>query len=265
MSNFILTPAWNTSLPAISKIVLISLADQANDDGVCWPSIESLVKRTGLSESTVFRHLKTLEDDAHIHREPRIGQSTIYHVHPVILTPSQADTLSERHPPLSHSDLPLGTVTPTPVTGDSQNHQEPSLNHQLTIITEPAKKPAKKKTAESEASSTLNREIWDSYSKAYFSKYGTDPVRNATVNGQIAQLGKRLGAEAVHVAGWFPNHRSSWYSQKMHSVGSLLSDCEKLRTEWATNTQMTQAKARDVDRSSGGGNVFLRLMNEGKI
>lgn len=133
MSNFILTPAWKTTLPAISKIVLISLADQANDDGVCWPSIESLVKRTGLSESTVFRHLKVLEDDAHIHREPRLGQSTIYHVHPVILTPCHSDTMSERHSPLSHSDLPLGTVTPTPVTCDSQNHQEPSLSPNRTL------------------------------------------------------------------------------------------------------------------------------------
>lgn len=123
---------------------------------------------------------------------------------------------------------------------------------------------AKPKTTDpAKAVSPLNGLIWESYSNAYFAKYGTDPVRNAKVNAQVKQLGQRLGEDAPRVAGWFLSHKNGWYAQKMHSLDVLLSDAEKLRTEWATGMQMTQAKARQVDKSTGGGNVFLQLIDEG--
>lgn len=123
-----------------------------------------------------------------------------------------------------------------------------------------SKPPATAKPpAAAKAASPLNASIWSSYSTAYFDKYGTEPVRNAKVNSQISQLGQRLGEDAPRVAGWFLTHKSAWYTQRMHSLDCLLSDAEKLRTEWATGTQMTQARARQVDKSTGGGNAFLRL------
>ncbi|HJV52837.1 MAG TPA: hypothetical protein VJ652_15320, partial [Noviherbaspirillum sp.] len=77
--------------------------------------------------------------------------------------------------------------------------------------------------------------IWMHYAEAYERRYGTAPVRNATVNGQLAQLLTRLGAEeAPMVAAWFVGHNNRYYVQKMHAVGCLLADAEKLRTEWAT-------------------------------
>ncbi|MDR7331748.1 hypothetical protein J2X21_000860 [Kinneretia asaccharophila] len=39
----------------------MSLADQANDAGVCWPGVASLVERTCLSDRTVQRALRALE------------------------------------------------------------------------------------------------------------------------------------------------------------------------------------------------------------
>lgn len=119
-----------------------------------------------------------------------------------------------------------------------------------------------KPLAAAKAASPLNAEIWTSYSTAYFAKYGTEPVRNAKVNSQVSQLGQRLGGDAPHVAGWFLSHRNGWYAQRMHSMDCLLNDAEKLRTEWATGTQMTQARARQVDKSTGGGNAFLKLAEE---
>ncbi len=116
---------------------------------------------------------------------------------------------------------------------------------------------------DAKASRLKNVAVWESYENAYRNKYGIEPVRNAKANSLIAKLRQRLGDDAVHVAGWFLTHRNGWYTQKMHSLDCLLSDAEKLRTEWATNTQMTNAKARTVDKSTGGGNVFLKLINEG--
>lgn len=112
---------------------------------------------------------------------------------------------------------------------------------------------ATRKKAES---NPLNIATWDAYANAFFNRYGTEPVRNAKVNGQIANLVKRLGEEAPHIAAFYVSHNKGWYVQKMHAVDYLLSDAESLRTQWATNTQMTESKARTADRM---GNVGARM------
>lgn len=45
----------------LSKLVLIKLADNANDKGYCFPSVELLVEHTELSERSVRAHLYKLE------------------------------------------------------------------------------------------------------------------------------------------------------------------------------------------------------------
>lgn len=106
--------------------------------------------------------------------------------------------------------------------------------------------------------------VWQAYSAAYRAKYGVDPVRNATVNGQLAQLVNRLGDEAAFVAEFYLSHRNRYYVEKMHPVGLLLSDAEKLRTEWATGRQTTAAQAAQADRTQTNLNAFGKLIAEAK-
>lgn len=104
-------------------------------------------------------------------------------------------------------------------------------------------------------------EAWAAYAEAYRARYQADPVRNATVNGQMSQLVARLGAEeAPEVARFFLNHRGAFYVKAMHSVGSLLTDCEKLRTEWATGRQMTHTQAMTADKTQTNLNAFGPLI-----
>jgi hypothetical protein len=44
-----------------SKLVLVKLADNANEEGLCWPSMKKLVDHTELSERAVRKHLLVLE------------------------------------------------------------------------------------------------------------------------------------------------------------------------------------------------------------
>lgn len=140
MSIAIMNKAWNTSLPPTEKLLLLSLADQANDDGVAWPSIESISKKTGVSERTVFRHLVSLEELGHLHREHRVGTSSKYHLHPVTDASVTPDNLTPLTPVSPTTDAsvtpPLTPVSPTPDTVGIQKHQESSLNHQRTIYCE---------------------------------------------------------------------------------------------------------------------------------
>lgn len=115
------------------------------------------------------------------------------------------------------------------------------------IAAENSAPPANKPDTELQAAC---RETWKQYSNAYFNRYGTEPVRNAKVNGQVKQFVQRLGyTESPLVAAFFLTHNNSYYAGRLHSVDCLLADAEKLRTEWATGYAMTQTKARQIDKT----------------
>jgi hypothetical protein len=48
----------------------------------------------------------------------------------------------------------------------------------------------------------------------------------------------------------------------MHSIGAMVKDSEKLRTEWATNCKMTQTKALQADKTQTNFDAFAPLIAE---
>jgi len=80
---------------------------------------------------------------------------------------------------------------------------------------------------------------WTAYCDAYMERYGVDPVRNAKVNGQLAQFVARLGVDSPQVAAFFVGLQDQFYVKQMHPVDLLLRDAEKLRTRWATGKRST--------------------------
>lgn len=106
-------------------------------------------------------------------------------------------------------------------------------------------------------------ETWRFYDGAYYRRYGVHPVRNATVNGQLAQFVKRLGAkEAPPVAQFYVSHSRGLYISAKHPVNLLLRDAEGLRTEWATGRAVTDTEARHADRIAHTGGVMDNLIRE---
>lgn len=125
MSTVILSACWPLDLSPSQKLVVISLADQANDEGVCWPSMASLTRRTCLSERAVRNALRDLEAGGYLQTHYREGRSSYYTVTPARAAPRQEmpDTPAPRAP---HP----GTTCRTP---RQQVPPEPSLNHQGTV------------------------------------------------------------------------------------------------------------------------------------
>jgi len=82
MSISLMTDVWRLPLQASRKMVLLALADNANDEGTdCWPSIGKLVEKCSMSERSIQVHLSGLEDGGYIKRHERLGRSnkfTIY-------------------------------------------------------------------------------------------------------------------------------------------------------------------------------------------
>ena len=109
-------------------LILLALADQADDAGVCWPSVASLAAKTRLSERTIQTYLRALEDAGILSIEERLGTSNRYTIHS--LHPRSSRTPADSAPvqpvaPGGATARTPGVQTAAPYT--SLNHQEPSL------------------------------------------------------------------------------------------------------------------------------------------
>lgn len=58
---------------SLRKLVLIKLADNANDKGECWPSYQHIADQCECSKSAVRNHIDALEDMGLLKRENRVG------------------------------------------------------------------------------------------------------------------------------------------------------------------------------------------------
>ena len=73
MRNF--TELCRVDLPHRAISVYIYLADRANKDGICWPSIPTIAKDLKLSESTVHRALGDLRKAGLVKTEQRYREN----------------------------------------------------------------------------------------------------------------------------------------------------------------------------------------------
>jgi hypothetical protein len=67
--------AWDTLLPPTPKLVLMKLADAADDDDFCFPSIPLVAAKSSVSERTVQRILHDLTRDGYIVVEQRFREN----------------------------------------------------------------------------------------------------------------------------------------------------------------------------------------------
>jgi len=63
--------AWLQVLSPSSKLVLMALADAADDQGICWPSVPTLARKCSVSPRTVQRVLKALTEQQLLVSEQR--------------------------------------------------------------------------------------------------------------------------------------------------------------------------------------------------
>lgn len=113
MSIKVMSQVWeNETLSATDKIVLLSLADHADDEGICYPSISRLVKRTGLTERTVQNATQRLKQRGFLRVELNAGRrgANLYHIN---ATPAADAPPQQMHPAADTGEPPhLTTQTP---------------------------------------------------------------------------------------------------------------------------------------------------------
>jgi DNA-binding MarR family transcriptional regulator len=135
MSTRIMAICWPVQVPPTEKAVLISLADNANDTGFCWPSIATICERTCLGKSTVIRAIASLEGRKLLRANRDNGRHSTY----TLDAKAISDSVAQNEQPVSERDrCQSGTGVRAgpdrchsdtgPVSERDTNHKEPPLN-----------------------------------------------------------------------------------------------------------------------------------------
>ena len=114
--------AWEqVHLKATDKLVLLALADSANDDALCWPSRMTTAQKCGLSQRAVSGAVARLEAEGLVSRVPRFREngsrtSDIVRVNYPRATPLEEAlaTLSGVTPPAAPAGAPMQLLHPPP-------------------------------------------------------------------------------------------------------------------------------------------------------
>lgn len=132
MSTIIMSQCWPIEgISPAQKAVLISLADQANDDGYCWPSVGTIAKRTCLSERAVQGAIKWLQSARLLGASERRGTSSVYQITPAAYAPPQEMRPAANAPtPAAYAPLPPQELRPTPADAAPKPLMNRQLNHQ---------------------------------------------------------------------------------------------------------------------------------------
>lgn len=161
MSTIIMSQCWPLQgMTPAQKAVLVSLADNANDQGVCWPSVESIAMRTCLSERSVQNSIKWLIEQGALHAQQRNGRSTVYTVTPAAFAPPQQLRGANKDETPANNDRTPAAFAPTPATAAPRTVNEPSRNRKEPSNTGAGKKSKQTDDIDVELPDWLPADAW---------------------------------------------------------------------------------------------------------
>ncbi|MGL9724519.1 helix-turn-helix domain-containing protein, partial [Sodalis sp. (in: enterobacteria)] len=109
----------------IRKLVLLKLADNANDKGECWPSYQHIADHCECSKSTARDHIDALEKAGLLVKENRTGTnngkgnaSNVYY----LKLDNPMPTASTPPMPGNGTPMPAGGTPPMPTGGTRISH-----------------------------------------------------------------------------------------------------------------------------------------------
>ena len=198
------TWAWSQGVAPSAKLVLLCLAEHADDGGHCWPSLRRIADLTGLSHATVTRCLTDLEASGLVVRnrgKGGQGRKTRYRLtvrdgakpsHGETVEQSQDETVSGRNSftmseEQSHSDRQT-------VSQRDMNREEPSGSVRGSRKCDPFTRPTVDEVRAYclEQGYSVDPQIWHDYYTSIGWKIGKNPMKDwkATVRNWESRQSK---------------------------------------------------------------------------
>ena len=114
MSIKVMSWVWEQDLPPLDKIVLMAIADHADDDGYAWPGMKRIAEKCSMEKRTVQRHVERLQEQQLLKVESRQRNdgSSSSNGYTVVMNGTKEEGVAESHPPMAQ-------MTPPPVTDDT--------------------------------------------------------------------------------------------------------------------------------------------------
>ena len=206
MSVYVSTLVWQESkATATDLLVLVAIADQANDDGQCWPGNKKLAERCRISERTLQRCINNLITLGELEILEDGNGRTHKRKLDVILYSRKDDNLSPFKSERVTSQAEKGDKPGSPAPLFPPSHTLPSLSPHLPV--EPSIEP-KEKNIKKESSVNGTDLFGSSKSRAG----SLEEVINFIVNDPTCQQQELETTDAR----WFWDHEESrdWMNGK---------------------------------------------------
>lgn len=194
---------WDLQLPLSRKMVLLSLADQANDAGEAFPSFANVMRRCGMARRTLFECLLDLEKDGFITRIPVGLQKVIFQVNEdalrqqELLDPTRSENVKPVRQPHQCEIRTGAKNSKTPVRQPHSIKQPSKSNHQSL----------------EQRAAARGSEAFERWWAAYPKKVGKKPCitkwkakkLDAMVDRLVADVEKRIAEDGRWLDGYIPN------------------------------------------------------------
>ncbi|WP_127206870.1 helix-turn-helix domain-containing protein [Neisseria meningitidis] len=152
MSARLMGMAFKTGIPRGQRFVLVKLCDCANDEGLCYPSQETLAEDTGFAATAVRQHIKWLKEHNFIksarRQSGRERKSDIYRINVALLEKCYAEAAKRKAVRQAKMWEEPSDYEPSdyePSDYDAKNHQilcdEPS-DFDASLYEEPSVEPS---------------------------------------------------------------------------------------------------------------------------
>ena len=271
--------AFKTGIPRGQRFVLVKLCDCANDEGLCYPSQETVAEDTGFGETAVQQHIKWLKENNFIksarRQRGRERQSDIYRINVALLEKCYAEAAKRKaerrakmreepsdFEPSDFEPSDFGSKNPQILSHEPSDfggslYEEPSVEPSIEpsgLNARAAHTPAGHAETEKRAGAAkpnpANVATWKAYAAAYRDRYGVLPAANAKTRGQAANLVRMVGADlAPGLAAYYLTHNGGFFVQCRHDFGLLLKSYQQILTDMQRGEQMTQTRARQTERT----------------
>lgn len=208
------------SLEPTQRHVLLVLANRADEQGYLYPSIGWVEQRTGLSRRTVQMTVKGLQERQILRRSARSNEHGG--------RTSDEWWLAMAQPGLG-LDTPRADSAPPRAANSRGGAQQLREGGARAAPKTKDKKKEEGKPSEGGHAASPTSQAFALYSDGMQAKYGAPYPPSAKANGQLAQVVKRIGAEAtMAVIPWVLASPDPYYAKTKHRLESLVRDCEQL-------------------------------------
>lgn len=174
MAVMLMAKAFNIQVGnAGKKLVLLKLADNANDKGECWPSYQHIADQCEISKRSAMNYINSLINDGLIQKQVRKGpKGNSTNVYVLNLGGEKAAPHGANGSPPSESDAPPSEQ----VAPGGSEPAAPGISHSFESVSESVSEPttgsAKASPAQKKFSDDDFEKFWKFCRKYWFGSHG---------------------------------------------------------------------------------------------